>query len=646
VCGILGLIAPHNEPLKIPPQALTHALQLLKHRGPNHQQLLFFDSNQTPVLLENQHPPVANTVAELPPFTAALGHARLAIIDRTSHANQPMQRGPLWVVFNGEIYNHRDLRKTLESQGEHFDTQSDTEVLLALYARYGAEMLPQLNGMFAFAIWDTQQRTLFLARDRYGIKPLYYTRLNDSTFAFASEIKSLLALPGVDKTLNYTALSEHLTFQNTFQSRTLLQAIHCLEAGHWLQINPSENRMTPHRYWEPYFHSSPSISAQTPETTIKQMRDTLTQAIGSQLIGEVPIGSFLSGGLDSGAISAIASQRIPALHTFTAVFNLHSVSAEEALFDERQAARTLAETLHTTHHDFEISPDALSSCLPNVVWHLDDFRAGISYQNFLVSQSVQPVATVVLSGVGGDELLAGYPWRYAPILAQADHFQKNPQAFQEHYYQAWCRLLTEPEKAALFSPLVQQALGSFSTRDSFQEVFQNSQADHPLNQALCFDFKTFLHGLLIVEDRLSMAHSVESRVPFLDNALVDFCMQLPIAFKLHSPPGHAPPTSKWILRQALKGIVPDAFLTRPKQGFTPPGASWDRGPNRAYIEQILLSPHTLERGLFQPDALRRILEAHFQGQRNHRQLIWSLLCLEWWQRLFIDASILTPPTAF
>ena len=523
MCGILGWIRcgeSDNPAMLQTPARIANALRLLRHRGPDACRLVFFPQNQEPKVADlNQKLP------ELPPIQAALGHARLSIIDLSQNASQPMSRGTCWLAFNGEIYNYRQLRAELQKQGEDFHSESDTEVLLTLMANQNSasisECLSRLNGMFAFALWHNESQRLILARDRYGIKPLYYTFLPDQGgFAFASEVKSLLAL-GADKTLNLQALSEHLTFQNTFSDRTLLKNIHCLEPGHWAELDAQTGRLKIERYWRPVLGQAETSLSESDYA--EALASLFTNAVNSQLVGDVPIGSFLSGGMDTGAITAVASQSLAGLHTFTAGFDVSQVSTEEQAFDERIVARELSSRFGTRHHELTIGPDALAKTLRPVVWHLDDFRAGISYQAFMVSQMVRESVTVVMSGVGGDELFAGYPWRYQPVLS----FQNaSDPAFADLYYQSWVRLLSKEEKQRLFTPEVLRSLGNYSTRDSFNAVWENCQAEHPLDKALCFDMQTFLHGLLIVEDRLSMAHSVESRVPFLDNGLVDFCLGL------------------------------------------------------------------------------------------------------------------------
>lgn len=625
MCGLLGLIAPvASDGIRRSGTSLQQALSLLAHRGPDARQLVAITASNQAVRWPAAHAQ-PDTWPACPPVI--LGHTRLSIIDPHPRAHQPMSAHGAWIVYNGEIYNHQALRTELQQQGVVFQSASDTEVLLALYARYGPSMINRLNGMFAFALWDPHSQTLLLARDRYGIKPLYYTTLPTGELAFASEIKSLLAL-GADKTLDMIALSEHLTFQNMLEGRTLLRHIHLLQPGHWASLHTPTSHWQMQTYWTPRFDPDGSRPYTEPQQQAEHLYALLDQAVQRQLVGESPVGSFLSGGMDTSAITTLAARYRPHLPTFTAGFDTRAVTtAQEHLFDERTLARQWAHQLDTRHHEITLDEHTLPEVFSRVVWHLDDFRAGISYQNFEVNRLVKRHVTVTLSGVGGDELFAGYPWRYEPILTLNDT-ANTP--FEEHYYASWVRLLSETEKQRLWSPASRHAVRDFDTRDSFRRELAHVQAEHPLHRALGFDMRTFLHGLLIVEDRLSMAHALESRVPFLDNDLVDWCLRLPADYKLRQG------TSKWILKAALEGLLPPDILHRRKQGFTPPDASWYRGPLRPMIEALLLSPTCLERGLFEPRAIRDILDAHWRGERNHRFLIWSLMCLEQWHRLFID----------
>jgi asparagine synthase (glutamine-hydrolysing) len=658
MCGFLGLVATGSQRacgVSATPFQIATALERIRYRGPDGSRMAFLAprSGDAPPLCVDTVQVIAQPdlfMSDKPP-SVVLGHNRLAVIDRSEQSAQPMgwlaqnANSPaagnpaFWLVYNGEIYNYRELRSDLMAQGVQFITESDSEVLLALYERHGPAMLEKLNGIFAFAVWDVRRQRVFLARDRYGTKPLYYTRLAGGDFAFASETKSLLALPGIGKSLDYSALSEQLTFQTMLADRTLLKHIRLLEPGCYALLDAETGHWQHTRYWEPILEPiAPMETERDLRNTAAQLRQLLEQAVQRQLTGDVPMGSLLSGGLDSAAITTIVARLSPApWPTFTAGFELDALQPggqnDEQAGDERQAAWDLSNMLGTRHRELAIDANVLPQCLESVVWHLDDFRAGISYPNYLVNRMAREDVTVVLSGVGGDELFAGYPWRYEPLLAFDDASVVGGVSFENHYYQAWIRLLSESEKETLFTPDAWQALAGFSTHDSFSETLSTCQATRPIDRALCFDFKTFLPALLLVEDRLSMAHGLESRVPFLDNDLVDACLPLSASIKLRAQtPEQSTKIAKWILKEALKDLLPANVLERRKQGFTPPDATWYRGAHRPYIESVLLSPTSLERGLFRPEALKALLEEHFTGSKNRRFLIWSLLCLEIWHR--------------
>jgi asparagine synthase (glutamine-hydrolysing) len=312
------------------------------------------------------------------------------------------------------------------------------------------------------------------------------------------------------------------------------------------------------------------------------------------------------------------------MHTFTCGFDLPKNPNDlERYFDERDESHALARLFGTVHHELELGPDAMLPALPRVVWHLDEPRVGISYQVYYTAEMVRRYVTVVLSGVGGDELFAGYPWRYERVLESSNG------SFETDYYKSWIRLLTDEERQALFTPEIHRALGDFSTFDSFRSVLRRANGFDPLHKALYFDFKTFLNGLLLVDDKLAMAHSVEGRVPFLDNDLVETAVRIPSQFKLRAG------ESKIVLKEAMRGLLPEATLHRRKQGFTPPDQSWYK-ESVNQIRDLILSPSAVERGYFQPSYIKKILDDHLNDRRNHRFLIWSLMSFEWWNRLFVD----------
>lgn len=598
MCGIAGLHNLGGAPVS---GASVEAMcELIRHRGPDDSGL-WMDG------------PVA------------LGHRRLSIIDLSPRGRNPMSNedGTIWLIFNGEIYNYKEHRARLLEQGHRFRSETDGEVIIHLYEEMGAACVESLNGMFAFALWDAPNSRLLLARDRFGVKPLYYTQLG-TTLAFASEIKAFLALPDFKPSADPFALAEHFTFQNTFGDLTFFKGVKLLPAGHYLLC---ENGRTDLRqYWDLRFQPDSDLNMQE---WARRLRACFERAVKRQLMSDVPLGSYLSGGMDTGAIAAVATRCIPKMHTFTCGFDLPENSSDlEQYFDERAESHRLAQLLGTIHHELELGPEAMAPVLPRVVWHLDEPRVGISYQVYHTAEMIRRHVTVVLSGVGGDELFAGYPWRYESLVGL------NDEDFEAAYYRQWTRLLNDDEKRSLFTGEINQALGDFSSLDGFRSILRSADGFDPLHRALYFDFKTFLNGLLLVDDKLAMAHSLEGRVPFLDNELVDLVTRIPSRFKLRDG------QSKIVLKEAMRGLLPDETLQRRKQGFTPPDESWYKQTAVGYIRDLILSPRALERGYFEPSYLEKILEDHLNNRHNNRFLLWSLMCFEWWNRLFIDREAL------
>ena len=598
MCGIAGLYHLKGAPIET--DSLARMIAMMHHRGPDQEGIWFSGS-------------------------LGLAHQRLSIIDLSPRGRNPMpnEDESVWLICNGEIYNYRELRAGLIAGGHRFRSDTDTEVIIHLYEEKGIECVLDLNGMFAFALWDVRKKQLYLARDRFGVKPLYYTFVGD-VFAFASEVKAFLALPHFSVQADPLALAEHFTFQNTFGDRTFFKGVHLLQAGHYVKLEGSQ--LSEREYWDLRFETPHRLSF---EACAENLLEVFKRAVHRQLVSDVPLGSFLSGGMDTGAIAAVASPRISGMHTFTCGFELDdSMSALEKYFDETRESHALSRLLGTQHHEFKLGPHAMAPVFPWVVWHLDEPRVGISYQVYYTAQSISRYVKVVLSGVGGDELFAGYPWRYESFM------DSGTEDFENQFYQASIRFLNDDEKKKFFIGQIGQSLGDFSTREAVCQILRRAQTSDRLHQAMYFDFKTFLNGLLMVDDKLSMAHSLETRVPFLDNELVDFAVRIPSDFKWQKGEG------KKVLRAAFKSLLPDDILHRRKQGFTPPAESWYRGPNRAFVEDLILGKRACARGYFEPSYLRQILDEHVENKRNHRFLIWSLMSFEWWNRLFVDRDSL------
>ena len=627
MCGIVGVCNLHGEPVS---SGLIDRLStFIAHRGPDGEGVY----TDGPV---------------------GLGHRRLAIIDLSSAGSQPManETGDVVLDYNGEIYNFQQLRVELESLGHLFHSHTDSEVVVHAYEEWGQACVHRFDGMFAFAVWDRNRRRLFLARDRFGVKPLYWY-LRNGVFVFASEIKAILAHPRVSRDVCHEALNEYFTFQNVLTDLTLFDGVRLLQPGCTLTLEVNEGG-TPkiERYWDfPFPADPPELSA---EEATDRLYDIFLGAVTRQLVSDVPVGSYLSGGMDSGSITAIAARAAPRLSTFTGGFDLSSASGLELAFDEREAAEEMANILKTEHYEVVMHAGDMEWVMPELVWHLEDLRVGQCYPNYYVSRLASKFVKVVLSGAGGDELFGGYPWRYFSPAQEGDR-----EAYLRGYYAFWQRLVPDEEKGQLFNEDVLRVLGDHSAYEVFRSVFDGwpgrlERREDYLNASLYFELKTFLHGLLVVEDKLSMAHSLETRVPFLDNELVEFALQLPPSLKVpafaaalevdENLPGKRllfqaeadRSQGKAVLRETMQRVLPAAAATRAKQGFSAPDASWFRGESIEYLNRLLRDPKARIYDFLEPAYVERILDEHTSGRINHRLLIWSLLSFEWWCRSFFD----------
>jgi asparagine synthase (glutamine-hydrolysing) len=596
VCGIVGALRRDGAP--VDEQALRRAAASIAHRGPDDEGL----------------------IVDGP---AGLAHRRLSIIDLSRAARGPMpnEDETVWLTYNGEIYNYRELRRLLTARGHRFRSQGDGEVLVHGWEEWGEGLLDRLNGIFAFGIWDAGSGELLLARDRFGAKPLYVSSDSEGV-VFGSEVKALLAYRGEPGSLSLPALAEYLTFQNTYGDRTLFDGVEMLPAGGFMRISRN-GAVTRGRYFDPV----PEPVAGVDERALaEELRARLSRAVERQLVADVPVGAYLSGGMDSASLVTLAGRRIPHIHTFTVGFDVADASPLEVAMDERADAELVARQIGTEHYEAVLHAGDMARVLPQLVWHLEDLRAGTCYQNFYVARLASRFTKVVLAGTGGDELFAGYPWRYARIDGIGDR-----RGFVDSYYDYWCRLVPDADKPRLFTDDAWVELrGAPTPRERFEEVIEHLPDLEPIDLGLYFEQRTFLHGLLVVEDKLSMAHSLEARVPFLDNELVDFALRIPGTIKNGSSEG------KRLLRDAARGLLPDALVEKRKQGFSPPDRTWYQGQNLSYVRDVLLDSTALSRGLFRPDYVERVIDQHARGEADQRLLIWSLLCLEWWQKHFVD----------
>ncbi|MEA2358151.1 MAG: hypothetical protein QOI62_1411 [Solirubrobacteraceae bacterium] len=623
MCGITGILNTDGAPVdRNVLQAMTRALA---HRGPDGEGMHFDGS-------------------------LAFGHRRLAIIDPTPAGHQPMVSADgRWVLnYNGEVYNFRELRAELEHAGSRFRSHCDSEVVLEALVRWGADAIGRFNGMFAFALWDAERREMLLARDRYGIKPLYLTHAGRALL-FGSEVKAFLCHPAFRAELDREALLEYFTFQNIFTDRTLFAGVQTLPAGTLLRVPASARELpTPERYWD--FDFQERLSDPEPEL-IEELDRLFSGAVKRQLVADVPLGSYLSGGVDSGSVTAVAAAEMAEMRTFTVGFDLSSASGMELAFDERVNAERMSYLFGTEHYEMVLKAGDMERVMQRLIWHLEDPRVGQSYPNFYAAQLASKFVHVVLSGAGGDELFGGYPWRYYRAVVNDDF-----EHYVDKYYAFWQRLMPNTVIRRAFAPIWDD-VSHVWTRDIFRDVFGNhaDQLTSPedyINHSLYLEAKTFLHGLLVVEDKLSMAHGLETRLPFLDNELVDFAQALPVSMKLgnlgevvrlnENEPGHKTQRffertrdGKLALRRVLGRYVPDDVATGVKQGFSAPDASWYRGESIDYVRRTLLDGDAVLYDYLDGGEIRAVVDDHLAGRTNRRLLIWSLLCVEQWCRTFL-----------
>jgi asparagine synthase (glutamine-hydrolysing) len=577
-----------------------------------------------------------------------LGNRRLAIIDLSDAAAQPMHGDRSVLTYNGEVYNFRELRAELEHLGGRFRSASDTEVVLRAYEEWGSSFVERLNGMFAFAIWDPRLRELLLARDRYGIKPLYYARLG-STFLFGSEIKSFLQHPKFRAELSLPHLLEYFTFQNIFTDGTLFEGVKMLPPGHTLAVSVDGSAVRSHSYWDFHFREPTERVAEM--EYVEELDRLFRQAVERQLVSDVPVGAYLSGGMDSGSITAIAAASLSHLSTFTGGFDLTSASGIELGWDERRKAEAMSYVFKTEQYETVLKAGDMERCLPALTWHLEDLRVGQSYPNYYIARLASKFVKVVLSGNGGDELFAGYPWRYYRAAA-SDDFDD----YVEKYYAYWHRLIPNSVIREFFRADVRKSVEDIRTIDIFRNVLPDrdppkTPADF-VNHSLHLEAKTFLHGLLVVDDKLSMAHSLETRVPFLDNDLVDFAEQLPTDLKLRdfttvkrideNEPGpkgqryfEETRDGKLLLRRVMERYVPTNVTNEIKQGFSGPDATWFRGESVEYVRRVIDDSESRMYAFLEPATVRRLVDDHLSGKENRRLLLWSLLNFEHWCRSFL-----------
>ena len=632
MCGICGAVN-FDRDQHIDRSALEAMNQQIVHRGPDEDGYY---------LSEN----------------VGLAMRRLSIVDLKT-GQQPMsnEHGSIWLVYNGEIYNHQELRPGLEARGHRYRSKSDTETIVHLYEEYGRDCVQHLRGMFAFALWDAQKRRLFAARDRLGIKPLYYLHTPEM-FLFGSEIKTLLAYPGVRPQINREGLPECLAFGYLSGEETLFEGIRKLLPGFTLEVGES-GELNVSQYWDLDLKGTEDVRPR--HFYVQGYRDLLEQAVSSHLMSDVPLGVFLSGGLDSSVVAALTTKiKGEPIKTF-------SVGYEEVPYSELSFASEVASHIGSDHHEVHVSWQEFFDSLPKLIWHEDEpIVWPSSVALYHVARLAREHVTVVLTGEGSDETLAGYtryPWTLWNARIDGAYRKLMPPSFRRCVRAAVAesRLLPAGVRRRLEHTCLGRDGDSWESFyfDNFYSAFSASEQEGMLTddfqvdpgiayqnstrfwemsngdlltRLLYTDIKTYLVELLMKQDSMSMAASIESRVPFLDHVLVEYAVNIPSQLKTRGLNG------KRILKAAVEDLLPKSIIYRRKMGFPTPWRSWLEGPQLDKIETLLLKPRTVERGIFKPEGLQRIFTEHRNKVRDHSNRIWRLLNLELWQRVFLDSD--------
>jgi asparagine synthase (glutamine-hydrolysing) len=633
MCGIAGIIK-FDRDARVNSDTIRQMCTVMSHRGPDDDG--FYVSGQV-----------------------GIGMRRLSIVD-LARGHQPISNEDetAWIVFNGEIYNHAELREQLQTRGHHYRTNSDTETIVHLYEEYGRDCVRHLRGMFAFAIWDTKKQHLFIARDRLGIKPLYY-RLTPESLAFGSEIKVVLAA-GVQPKFNRSVLPEYLAFGYVSGSESFYDGIVKLMPGHTMEVGV-DGQVSIQPYWD--LPATEQDSSHDESYYVEKYRDLLEQAVQSHLMSDVPLGVFLSGGIDSSAVAALMTKlRRAPVETF-------SVGYAEDQYSELPYARVVSEHLKSIHHEVLVSREQFFDALPQLIWHEDEPIAWpSSVPLYFVARLARERVKVVLTGEGSDETLGGYA-RYAFTIKNAaldryyrgvfpdavrrvirDTIQNSSRisanlrrklahtplardgnSWASLYFDNFLCAFSEQEQHGLLSDEVAAEFKAGAPYESSLKYWERSSGD-VLHRLLYTDIKTYLVELLMKQDNMSMAASIESRVPFLDHVLVEFGTNIPRKFQLQGLSG------KQILKKAVQDLLPHEILYRKKLGFPTPWSRWLKGPQLQEIRDLLLEPRSMDRKLFKRTAIERLFDEHKAGYIDHYDRIWRLLNLELWHRVCVEGQ--------
>jgi len=634
MCGITGFV-DHASTLPLAAeeraQILERMCHVIRHRGPDDQGTLLTRG-------------------------VALGMRRLSIIDLAG-GRQPISNedGNVTIVFNGEIYNYRELQQTLESMGHRFRTNSDTETIVHAYEAFGPACVNKLRGMFAFAIWDQREQRLFIARDRVGKKPLYFSVTGDGTLVFGSELKTLLEFPGVERKVNSQALDAYFSLGYVPDPLSIFENIEKLPPGHHLTF--SRGRLSVERYWD--FEYDTIGSGRSASDYFDELRFLLDDAVKMRLVSDVPLGAFLSGGIDSSTVVALMSRHMDQpVKTFSIGFN-------EDSYDELKYARITASKFGTDHHEFLVTPE-ICDIVDELAWHFDEpFADSSAIPTYVVSKLAREHVKVVLTGDGGDELFAGYS-RYVTERRRRK-FDRVPQLVKDGFmdslshrlpHGAWGRnylhnisldpitrylnsvsVFTGLNKASLYTAdFSRQFRANEQLSAYFLELSSNVKTGASLDSLLYIDSKTYLPGDILTKvDRMSMAVSLEARVPLLDHKLIEFVTRVPASLKLSGI------ETKHIFKRAIADLVPSEVINRPKQGFGVPIHQWINRQLRERIHDTLKDARTLNRGYVDGAYVETLLDEHERGRRDHAMALWTLLMLELWHREYVDVAVSRPP---
>ena len=645
MCGIAGII--HLQPTQI----IGPMLQTIEHRGRDDEGVWTSE-------------PIDDFGRRV-----CFGHRRLSIIDTSPGGHEPMfshnQRYVL--TFNGEIYNYRDLREQLMGAGHQFRTDSDADVLLAAFAQWGSNCVSRLNGMFAFAIWDKDERTLTLARDHVGIKPLYYSNIpadakDPGTFLFASEVKAILAAGLIRPSINPEALHQFLTFLWSPDPNTLFAGIQTVPPGHVLQFHDGEVKLN--QWWDVSFDQ---ITEGKPEAWWRdRVLETFDRVVKMEMVSDVPLGSFLSGGVDSSGIVALMQRHSNGRRVSTYTVGIESEDLRyDIIPDDVRWARRVNEHLQTDYHEMMLQP-SVADLFPKLVYHMEEPPIDMAIPSYLVSQAARETLTVMLSGMGGDEVFAGYPRQMAmkiasvfdPVpnllrrplmktvasalpgglpgkftapLRNAKKFAGSAALDFEDRYLGFGTYFTNDAKVKLYSDEWRSLTRDFDPYASHRRYFERVANADPLNRLLYVDLKTFLPCLnLMTTDKTSMAANLEVRVPFLNREMIEMAARMPPRLKLRGL------KRKYILKKAMEKLLPEDVVWRKKAGFGAPIRSWLRGPLKPLIDDLLSEETIRRRAIFRPKEVKRVLDANFSGREDNNLQVFQLLGLEMWQRTFID----------